>query len=399
MEQGTLPKGGTTHREAEHDRVGAHSVSAVLKSLCVLFALIVGSGGTLAFQVLPKVSDVDRKLASLGSNWLDPAAQFAMRNALPMVKNPVHEAITLAAMGCTSGPGSEEDCVVLDAVSANRILLYGVRWPDDPPFRLDSKNPPRISKCDTSITLRSTAQPQCWLALFKDAGASAKVALTKKPGNPAFGPGDYLLYRSHYGDLQFFHSMAAYDAEPAALTLTRMRTWARFLWGVAVGEVRVDTPIRELGFEDLTPYFPGDMTVTNLFATGIVEVRKDLNKVALGALLHMVQDSFSSAHAERLDAGGGMCAEMPRFSKPGKVAQFYSYAQQVGHLHDERDTFSALRIQNLQFTPTVVEVSRELVTLWSEKVSWDEAEKYFNCIFELTDPLAPAGPGSFVDSQ
>lgn len=398
MEQGNLPRGGPTQRTTMCDRARAHSVKAAFKSLCVLFLLSVGSGGTLAFQVLPKVSDVDRKLASLGSNWLDPAAQFAMRNALPMVKNPVHEAITLAAMGCTSGPGSEEDCVVLDAVSANRILLYGVRWPDDPPFRLDSKNPPRISKCDTSITLRSTAQPQCWLALFKDAGASAKVALTKKPGNPAFGPGDYLLYRSHYGDLQFFHSMAAYDDEPAALTLTRMRMWARFLWGVAIGEVRTDVPIREIGIEELTPYFPGDMTVTNLFATGIVEVRKDLDKVALGTLLHMVQDSFSWAHAERLDASGGMCADMPRFSKPGKLAQFYSYAQQAGHLHDEKDTFTALRIQNLQFTPTVVEVSRNLVTLWTERANWDEATKYFDCIFDVVDARVLAGPGPFVEN-
>ena len=367
---------------------------------CCAFAIFgIGIGGAFAFQVLPKVSDVDRELAGLGESRLsDPLAQFAMSNALPMIKTPVHEAITLAALGCQSIPGTEKNCVVLDAVGTHRILLYGVRWPDDPPFRLDRKNPPRISTCNTDITLRSTAQPRCWLALFNDAGEKAKVASSKNANGAAFGPGDYLLYRSHYGDLQFFHSMASHDNEPAALTATRMRMWAKFLWGVAVGEVRIDVPIRELGIEELTPYFPGDMTVTNLLATGIVEVRKDLDKVALGAFLHMVQDSFSWAHAERLDAGGGMCAAIPRFAKPGKVAQFYSYTKQVGKLHDVKDTFDSLRIQNLQFTPTVIDVSRDFLALWNEKAPWDEAGRYFDCVFDLDDPLMPAGPGAFVGS-
>lgn len=367
-----------------------------------ILVLMLGSASfvALGFQVLPKVSDVDRKLARLGGNWLlDPLVQFGMRGVLSMIKNPVHEAITLAALGCSAAPSQEKDCVVLDAIKANRILLYGVRWPDDPPFLLDRNNPPGIPDCDVHVTMRSTAQPNCWYGLFSDAGAKAKSILARKPGYPAFGPGHYMLYRSHYGDLQFFHSMAAYDGERAANTQARMKMWTRFLWGVAIDQVPTDQFIRNLGFTELTPYFPGDITVTNLFATGIVEVRKELNKVALGVLLHMLQDSFSQAHADRLPETGGQCSGIPRFSKPGKVTQFYSYARQERHLHDEEDTFGALGLRTLQTSPTVIDVSRDVVTLWNEKASWEEVEKLFDCVMDLQNPDAPAGPGLFQSKR
>jgi len=376
--------------------VRSHVAARGLVALCVSSIAM----SAASFQVLPKVSDVDRKVAGLGSGWiLNPLGQFAMSGALPMIKNPVHEAITLSALGCNPSPGEEKDCVVLDAVKANRIVLYGVRWPDDPPFSLDRNNPPAISDCDARVTMRSTAQPKCWLGLFNDAGAKAKTTLAQKPGYPAFGPGHYLLYRSHYGDLQFFHSMAAYDGERAADTQARMKMWAQFLWGIAIKQVPTDRFIRDLGFDQLTPYFPGDITATNLFATGIVEVRKDLDKVALGVLLHMLQDSFSQAHTDRLPETGGQCSQIPRFAKPGKIAQFYSYARQVGKSHDEEDTFDALGLQTLQTSPTVIDVSRDLVTLWNEKASWEETAKFFDCVVDLQNPDEPAGPGRFVEQS
>lgn len=367
-------------------------------ALCaLLLAMTAVPFAALSFQVLPKVSDVDRKLANLGANSMaDPLAQFVMSGLLPLLKNPVHEAITLNAVGCNAPAGNEKDCVVLDAIEANRFLLYGVRWPDDPPFVLDKNKPPAIPDCDPSITVRSTSQPKCWLALFNDAGKKSKTILAKKPSAPAFGPGYYILYRSHYGDLQFFHAMAANDGERAIDTQRRLKAWAQFLWAVAIGQVRTDKPIRDLGFAELKPYFPGELTATNLFATGIREVRKDLDKVALGVLLHMVQDSFSQAHADRAPEPGGQCEQIPRFAKPGKVIEFYSYANQTGNVHDEQDTFKSLAKHTEQISPSVVQVSRDFITLWTEKTPWEQASKLFDCVFDLQSPEAPAGPGRFV---
>ena len=350
-----------------------------------------------AFQVLPRISDVDRALTRLGNHqFIDGLGQWFVGNAVPLVKSPVHEAITLNALDCAAEPGAEASCVTMDAVRTNQVLLYGVRWPDDPPFALNRTSPPRISGCNPSVTLRSTAQPMCWKGLFADADATAKQRAAEKPDEPAFGPGDYLLYRSHFGDLQFFHSMAAHDGEMAAATRTRMKMWARFLWGVGNKSIPTNRFIRLSGVPQMANYFPGDMTAMNLFATGITQVRRELDRVAIGALLHMVQDSFSQAHAARASETGASCDEIPRFLKPGKITQFYSYARQVGSQHNHEDTFDALGLQTLQMSPSVVDASRAFLTLWKEGAPWSEAEKYFDCVFALEDATAKADAGPFA---
>lgn len=369
----------------------------LLKIFNLILALLALSTSATAFQVLPKISDVDRKLTSLGSNWMvDSAGQFFISNAIPLIKHPVHESIVLMALACNAASGDERTCITDTSVQANRTILYGVRWPDDPPFRLNRDKPPRIPKCDVSVTLRSTSQPVCWNGLFNDAKTTALTKATSGGGKPAFGTGDYLLYRSHFGDLQFFHSMAAYDGEQAQLTQRRMKMWAQFLWGIAAQTLPKDKFIRTLGVIDLENYFPGDMSAINLLATGIVEVRNNLHEVAIGALLHMVQDSFSQAHAERIESSGGQCDALPKFAQPGRIVRFYGYAGQNGAAHDHEDAFEALGLQTLQTSPNVVDVTRAFLTLWKEGASWTEAEKYFDCVFTLQDPTAPAGPGAFT---
>jgi hypothetical protein len=370
--------------------IGSIRSSRLTRCLCLLALLSFGSAD--AFQVLPKVSDVDRKMTKYGG-WLDWLSQYGVDAAAPLLKNPVHEAITLAALGCDNQPGDEMDCVRRADVIEHRMTLYGVRWPDDPPFRLDPKSPPKIISCKPKVTVRSTAQPTCWLGLFNDAG---KRAHAHKGASPAFGPGDMILYRSHYGDLQFFHSMASYDGEPAAETRVKMHMWAKFLWAAATKKIRMDVPLRETGVEGLERFFPGDMTATNLFATGIVEARSHLDEVALGALLHMIQDSFSEAHALRLESSGGRCAGLTQYESPGRISEFHSYARQVSSLHDKEDTPAALALQTLQTSPSVVGVTRDIINLWQRHAEWTEAESYFNCVFDLADPKALAGPGRYT---
>lgn len=362
---------------------------------CIAIAIsCISNPAADAMQVLPKVSDVDRKLTRVGGNSiLDSLGQWVLGSAVPMFKSPVHEAITLAALGCQVAPGAEETCVTLEAVNANRVLLYGVRWPDDPPFRLNANNPPRLRGCDPKVTVRSTSQPVCWYGLFEDAKSKASAAFIKNPALPAFGAGDYILYRSHFGDLQFMHSMGTHDGEEPAQTKARMRMWAQFLWGVAAKEIPTDRFLRELGVAGLEGYFPGDMTAVNLFATGIVEVRRDLDQVAMGALLHMIQDSFSQAHTERDQESGASCPS--GVAKPGRIQRFYSYARQDTDSHDAEDTFTALAGHTLQNSPTVIDISREFIALWKRKAPWSEAEQLFDCVVDLAPTAQPAGPGRF----
>lgn len=361
--------------------------------VAAMSALQISAAG--AFQVLPIVSDVDRKISRIGANpVLDRMGHWAVGHVIPFMKGPVHEAITLSALDCPAEAGQEMSCVTIDRVQAHRALLYGVRWPDDPPFRLNRASPPRIQGCDVDVTLRSTSQPSCWIGLFKDAGKQAK--LTAAVQRPAFGPGDYLLYRSHYGDLQFMHAMAAYDGEMAGQTFNRMKMWGQFLWNIATQQTPVSAFLRDLEITDIGRYFPGDITATNLFATGIVEVRKDLDKVAIGILLHMVQDSFAQAHASRAVETGAYCPGTP-YLMPGKIEHFHSYAQQATARHDQGDTQDALHRHTPTVSPNVVDTSRAFLHMWQQQKSWEAAEPLFDCVFRPSNPLAPAEAGPYQD--
>lgn len=367
--------------------------------LAGIAALFLGIGLLLprssdAYQILPRISDVDRKLVTLGDNkFWNLGGLWIVDHVLPRLKSPVHEAITLAALDCPATNGEEMGCVTLPAVKQNQMLLYGVRWPDDPPFRLDPRRPPAAAGCSVDITVRSTAQPKCWRQLFDDAGRQAR---THKGATPAFGPGTMLLYRSHYGDLQFMHAMAAYEGEPAGLTQANMRMWAQFLWGVADGSIRTDISLREAGGEELGRYFPGDMTATNLFATGIIEARSHLREVALGALLHMVQDSYSRAHVSRSESSGARCSGFAAAEAPGVIEEFHSYVRQDGPLHDHADTSQALAKHTLAEMPSVVAVSRELIRQWRQGAKWTEVAPYMDCVLAVRSAAAPAGAGPFV---
>lgn len=346
-----------------------------------------------AFQILPKVSDVDRELHAAGDDraW-NFLGSMAVNIAVPLVKAPVHESITLAAFGCPAPAGKEVQCVTAERVLEHRMVLYGVRWPDDPPFRLSAINPPKAAGCDVRVTLRSTAQPKCWKALFDDAG---KRASQHKGEGPAFGIGTMVLYRSHYGDLQFMHAMASSNGETAGVTRQNMWWWAHFLWEMAAGRLATDVYLRDLNMPELARYFPGDITAQILFATGVPEARAHLREVALGVLLHMVQDSFSAAHAARDLAGGEVCRGYTTALAPGRVEAFHSYAQQRSKLHDKEDTAASLSIQTIEQRPTVVDASRTLIEAWRAKESWETVSPYIGCLLAVSDPATQAGPGPY----
>lgn len=81
-----------------------------------------------AFQVLPRLTDVDRKLTGLGGNqFIDGIGQWFVGNALPMIKSPVHEAITLNALDCVVPSGSEAQCLTTAAVRENQVLLISTQ--------------------------------------------------------------------------------------------------------------------------------------------------------------------------------------------------------------------------------------------------------------------------------
>lgn len=174
------------------------------------------------------------------------------------------------------------------------------------------------------------------------------------------------MCNSHYGALQVFHAMRSARDEEAAQTHRRILAWALFAYEVATGAVDTDQPYcatirtRRMAIsDDLAPSgFAGcearrvngraqvAWTVGTLFAqqcsdpifpsncrryTG-AEGRRFAQEAALGAVLHLVQDSYSQSHAIRGPAlsGGHYEARVDCHWPTGYI--YYDKTSKVHHI-------------------------------------------------------------------
>lgn len=219
-------------------------------------------------------------------------------------------------------------------------LEEAVRWPDDPTRQIGVKG---IVKFSVNML------------------TSCDQYLSDNPeGRNDINDG--LLCNSHNGDMQFLHSQASSIGEPALDTYRKVRGWAGFLYKVASGHLSDE----ELD-QEYCSYFSGDdvfskamlpgqdavpcesvkdpkWRLTTLFtfkcpnplsSKGCYEEvgssRFDKARInATGALLHLIQDSYSQSHAER-----GHC-EMHSGEARAKVeclplARFTTYRGQIRH--------------------------------------------------------------------
>src|SRR4051794_6307235 len=152
-----------------------------------------------------------------------------------------------------------------DAPAGGGEHVRGVLWNDDPEGFAESGDP--------------------------DIGA--KVFGARSEG-ATFGPGGALFGRGHFGDLQFIHAMACVQHEPAETTLAGMLAWCELMHGIACGATTGDVSLAEAPVAAIARLFAGDaLTVGGLLRT---DDDAALRARAAGSLLHVVQDSYASAH-------------------------------------------------------------------------------------------------------
>jgi hypothetical protein len=215
-------------------------------------------------------------------------------------------------------------------------LGQAVRWADDPTRQMVG---PSIVKFGASMAARCER-----IARQRD--------LTAENG---------LLCNSHFGEMQFFHAQAADSGEAAVDTHDKVFGWAEFLFRVAahMTDEELNTPYcdyfarRNVFHEAMLPspraFHCGEpgrkgWTLTTLFnlkcdnmfssleCDEVVDAtRFDRARIyAAGAILHMIQDSYSQSHCERGDCRG------PRGKPVSKVecvpiTMFTTYRGQVDH--------------------------------------------------------------------
>lgn len=356
-------------------------------------AILTAAPGASAYQLAVQSTQEERRLAGLSpqaSLWSWSEQRLA-RFGVSAFAEPVHEEITNRIFGCDG-----DVCAGDGPLAAPPAVLFGVRWNDDPPFRLGQGQAAGTS-CKAGTTVRFETQPLCWVSLFNDASAHAATGRS-------FGQGDALLYRSHFGDLQFIHAMAAEDGEQASITQRKILDWAEFTWRISLGEYSLDTVLKDVPIGAVRESFSrSDWRVQDLFTLGAGNgPRLAIKDVAFGSLLHVLQDSYSQSHVSRQEASGSgnrLCAlGSVSVDSPGRIRSFHSYKRQDHKLHGEADTRRAF-MAALQQAGDVVEVGRPLRRAKERNASWEEVRPYLECVFGLVDPSAPAGPGDYKLSE
>lgn len=363
-------------------------VGAFALILCSLIPNI-----TYAFKLKPSGTDDEQVIVNLEGGIPSLFWSKVTRLLMDHFTNGVHEEVTNRIWGCSLPQGADvRDARCLLWKDTPDAVLYGVQWNDNPPFKLDASGD---KNCALSTPIRlPDRQPNCWRILFGDAAkrAAAGEYLMQRGGFS-------LLYRSHFGDLQFLHAMASWNGEAMNATRSKIMMWAEFSYRVAVGDIKPSTRMSEVsipGFRNVLGQYWSDVTL--LFTYGVPAYQGRIPEVAFGSLLHLVQDSFSKSHVSR-EPAVGICGGDEKKPNGGRIIEFHGYGDQDGDKHgvqDSRDIMLASLISDPK--NNVVTVGRHLKSLYDRREPWSVVKDYLEaCVFSVAedDMEKPAGPGQF----
>ncbi|NQD37725.1 hypothetical protein HPT27_11875 [Permianibacter sp. IMCC34836] len=292
------------------------------------------------------------------------------------ISEPVHETMTMLAYDCHARPrecqGSMERFDRLRDGKRLAFLVTGVEWNDDPSLML----------------LGDIADIARWRKWMLDAEDKAKCRGKHAPAPcPGVEVSDDLLYRSHYGDLQFLHAMASSETETAAETRRKMLVWARFSYEVGIGKIDPATPLSQLPDVDALLQRPG-WNVHYLFARN-ANSKASIRKIAIGSLLHLIQDSYSDAHTARLNG----CEALSHNKRD--IVNFRLYKLQNPDEHKEADSRPAWLDKGDLSDANPVWASAQLLNYWTGRAEWQATVSPFleTEIWPLltADALADAG--------
>lgn len=304
-----------------------------------------------------------------------PSMTVEDRHILDKISEPVHEALTRKTREaywdrcrqvqnspwCSEGKN--------ESLTINDSLIRGVWWSDDPNQNLYK------------------GRQVVWLGYMYDAEKRAKS------GNYKIDDRYMMQYRSHYGDMQFLHSMATKDGEDATVTKQNILMWAEFLYQIATGKIGRETTFNQVSVIGLSNFFnrQSDWQLQWILQPRFRLSRPDdFSEHGLGILLHLIQDSFSAAHVDRDFASTEKC-------RSGQISQFFSYTNQNSKLHGMADTWSGYGLSKFPQGANPIDVGAEIIWFARRKADWEkEVRPYLDMtVFCLADDPKSAGPGKY----
>ncbi|MFQ2470377.1 hypothetical protein ACK312_19025 [Aeromonas caviae] len=295
-----------------------------------------------------------------------------------LISENVHEQITnkgreIFLRECESSE-NKKGCAYERKLMNGRViqdsLLRGVWWNDDPNQDLYK------------------AKQVIWFGHMKDAERRAKKGVRIDAA--------YMMqYRSHYGDLQFLHSMASMDGKKASDTKEDILMWAEFSYKLSIGEISSGDKFSEVNIDRIHKYFGGrhaEWKINWIFQPKylLVDTPNDFQEHALGTLIHMVEDSYSEAHVARSYVSTEKC-------RSGRILSFHSYTKQNPSLHSKADTLAGYNsVKNASESSPELAVAK-LISFSHSKASWErEVRPYLDGIVYCFDgDPEGSGPGNY----
>ncbi|MFQ1894832.1 hypothetical protein ACK36D_15535 [Aeromonas veronii] len=299
--------------------------------LKVFFALIVifKTDGAFSYEL-----DLESKLnATSGEPIYDDTETIKGKG------KPIHENLIVASVLKANLP----NYTYQEKLNLIKELVIGVRWNDDPLYMFQEH--------------LAVGALSFWHSCEDD--ISKKI-------NEKWD----LFYRSHCGDMQFLHAMASKEYERAKITYAKMISWLEFTYKTATGSMSSDLRFRSVDyrmeplnahtFKEIMISKHGGRSMWNadiMFSFDCTRgaVRRDLecsqlnyNKskirnIALGSLLHILQDSYSESHTKR--------------NQSGNITTFGVYSTQNKSKHSEKDTefFSPFKEHLIDISAKIIE--------------------------------------------
>lgn len=368
-----------------------------------------GSGPAWAFKLNPCARIL--MLTSQGplQRTVNPASGCGIVD--PQLQLAVHEHMTVAALQAYGAPvewqvaptiGSSQEFDYLAAPPwslpggrehSTLDLVKGTWWNDDPNMYLWGQRADFVKGLFHLREVFSGNRPT-----YAGGTANCKV--------PA---GMHLGHQSHYGDLQHLHFMSTLGRQSTSSqrveqTTSRALTWMSFAYAVATGDLAPHAPLTQadeqrLGLPPIARNLcvkPDNVKVRSLFAragAGSIAHRDRITPdVALGSMLHLLQDSFSPAHTCRVKAQvGGQSLAVLR--------DVYNYNEQDVDEHKALDVFPTwfAPIQAKQvhaYANDPVAVGAWLIGAVDRKLPWPQVRDHLmqTAFASATDPQAASAP-------
>ncbi|KAG0352376.1 hypothetical protein BC939DRAFT_30372 [Gamsiella multidivaricata] len=320
----------------------------------------------------------------------------------PFKRQPVHETMTLAALIASDlklDPSMTYNKAIKDYHKDTLEFLRGIVWNDDPENELFSDG---------------------WLFnndnFFRGTGADwlMRFGKGKLPGadctKDGFIGSTNLIARSHFGDLQFLHSMADKEGENPQDTQRKIVAWLEIMYKVAIGQISKDTRLRDvdLGHGDEQERYPlrrlfngstapKDTDSIHTLLTSNTSYKHVMHdRRALGSCLHVIQDSYARGHCHRRTQYNGIPKQY------ADVMNFHSYKGQDSHDHDRFD-FGDRDMENVncadisQFNDMdgctdAIRQCTKLINFWLKKTPWEENVWAWlqNDIFQIAHNATPS---------